>query len=153
MLKGLIIQASHTEALEAALTASGLPWRKVPGGSGKAISKASGSLGEPKELLCLVETDAEEKAALEQGFFCIGYLNPDLPGQKLSGCRILLEGFEEDPTKIWSSNIFGKSLHELVGEGLHNKLSKMPMDARLKLQETLQRIINEGCSGLICFIL
>ena len=95
MLKGLIIQASHTEALEAALTASGLPWRKVPGGSGKAISKASGSLGEPKELLCLVETDAEEKAALEQGFFCIGYLNPDLPGQKLSGCRILLEGFEE----------------------------------------------------------
>ena len=54
MLKGLIIQASHTEALEAALTASGLPWRKVPGGSGKAISKASGSLGEPKELLCLV---------------------------------------------------------------------------------------------------
>ena len=95
MLKGLIIQASHTEALEAALTASGLPWRKVPGGSGKAISKASGSLGEPKELLCLVETDAEEKAALEQGFFCIGYLNPELSGQKLSGCRILLEGFEE----------------------------------------------------------
>ena len=95
MLKGLIIQASHTEALEAALTASGLPWRKVPGGSGKAISKASGSLGEPQELLCLVETDAEEKAALEQGFFCIGYLNPELSGQKLSGCRILLEGFEE----------------------------------------------------------
>ena len=65
----------------------------------------------------------------------------------------LLEGFEEDPKKIWSSNIFGKSLHELVGEGLHNKLSKMPIEARLKLQETLQRIINEGCSGLICFIL
>ncbi len=65
----------------------------------------------------------------------------------------LLEGFEEDPTKIWSSNIFGKSLHELVGEGLNNKLSKMPIEARLKLQETLQRIINEGCSGLICFIL
>ncbi len=65
----------------------------------------------------------------------------------------LLEGFEEDPQKIWASNIFGKSLHELVGEGLHNKLSKMPLDARLKLQETLQRIINEGCSGLICFIL
>ena len=42
-----------------------------------------------------METDAEEKAALEQGFFCIGYLNPELSGQKLSGCRILLEGFEE----------------------------------------------------------
>ena len=95
MLKGLIIQASHTEALETALTASGLPWRKVPGGSGKALTEASGSLGKPKELLCLVETDAEEKAALEQGFFCIGYLNPELSGQKLSGCRILLEGFEE----------------------------------------------------------
>ena len=95
MLKGLIIQASHTEALEAALTASGLPWRKVPGGSGKALTETSGSLGKPKELLCLVETDAEEKAALEQGFFCIGYLNPELSGQKLSGCRILLEGFEE----------------------------------------------------------
>ena len=95
MLKGLIIQASHTETLETALTASGLPWRKVPGGSGEVLTEASGSLGKPKELLCLVETDAEEKAALEQGFFCIGYLNPELPGQKLSGCRILLEGFEE----------------------------------------------------------
>ena len=95
MLKGLIIQASHTETLEAALTASGLPWRKVPGGSVEALTEALGSLGKPKELLCLVETDAEEIAALEQGFFCIGYLNPELPGQKLSGCRILLEGFEE----------------------------------------------------------
>ena len=65
----------------------------------------------------------------------------------------LLSGFEEDPKKIWESNIFGKSLHELVNEGLHNKLYKMPVEARMKLQETLQRIINEGCSGLICFIL
>ncbi|MCQ2459312.1 MAG: stage IV sporulation protein A [Ruminococcus sp.] len=65
----------------------------------------------------------------------------------------LLDGFDNDPTKIWESNIFGKSLHELVNEGLHSKLYKMPTDARLKLQETLERIINEGCSGLICFIL
>ncbi len=65
----------------------------------------------------------------------------------------LLSGFEEDPKKIWESNIFGKSLHELVNEGLHNKLYKMPVDARMKLQETLERVINEGCSGLICFIL
>lgn len=65
----------------------------------------------------------------------------------------LLSGFEEDPKKIWESNIFGKSLHELVNEGLHNKLYKMPVEARMKLQETLQRVINEGCSGLICFIL
>jgi stage IV sporulation protein A len=65
----------------------------------------------------------------------------------------LLQGFEEDPARIWESNIFGKSLHELVNEGLHSKLFKMPVEARLKLQETLERIINEGCSGLICFIL
>ncbi len=65
----------------------------------------------------------------------------------------LMRDFEENPGKIWESNIFGKSLHELVNEGLHNKLYRMPVDARLKLQETLERIINEGCGGLICFIL
>ena len=65
----------------------------------------------------------------------------------------LLREFEENPTKIWDSNIFGKSLHELVNEGLHTKLGKMPTEARMKLQETLERVINEGCSGLICFIL
>lgn len=65
----------------------------------------------------------------------------------------LLREFEENPAQIWDSNIFGKSLHELVNEGLHTKLSKMPAEARLKLQETLERVINEGCSGLICLIL
>ena len=65
----------------------------------------------------------------------------------------LLNDFEENPEKIWSSNIFGKSLHELVNEGLHNKLYRMPGDARIKLQETIERIINEGCSGLVCIIL
>ena len=65
----------------------------------------------------------------------------------------LLKEFEENPTQIWQSNIFGKSLHELVNEGLHNKLFRMPTDARMKLQETLEKVINEGCSGLICIIL
>ena len=65
----------------------------------------------------------------------------------------LLQEFETDPKKIWESNIFGKSLHELVNEGLHNKLYRMPDDARAKLQETLQKIINEGSGGLICIIL
>ena len=65
----------------------------------------------------------------------------------------LLSEFENDPLKIWESNIFGKNLHELVNEGLQNKLSKMPEDAQMKLQETLQRIINEGSGGLICIIL
>ncbi len=65
----------------------------------------------------------------------------------------LLSEFENDPEKIWESNIFGKNLHELVNEGLQNKLSKMPEDARSKLQETLERIVNEGSGGLICIIL
>ncbi len=65
----------------------------------------------------------------------------------------LLKEFEEDPSKLWESNIFGKSLNSLVNEGLHTKLYKMPTDARIKLQETLERVINEGCSGLICIIL
>ncbi len=65
----------------------------------------------------------------------------------------LLSEFESDPKKIWESNIFGKSLHELVNEGLQTKLMKMPEDAQEKLQETLERIINEGSGGLICIIL
>ena len=65
----------------------------------------------------------------------------------------LLKEFEEDPAQIWNSNIFGKSLNELVNEGLRNKLYHMPADARGKLQETLERVINEGCNGLICIIL
>ena len=65
----------------------------------------------------------------------------------------LLSEFENDPQKIWESNIFGKSLHELVNEGLQNKLSRMPEDAQEKLQETLERIVNEGSGGLICIIL
>jgi stage IV sporulation protein A len=65
----------------------------------------------------------------------------------------LLSEFEENPVKIWDSNIFGKSLHELVNEGLHTKLSRMPHDARMRLQETLEKVINEGCNGLICIIL
>ncbi len=65
----------------------------------------------------------------------------------------LLKEFEENPIQIWETNIFGKSLHELVNEGLHNKLNRMPEDARKKMKETIERIINEGCNGLICIIL
>lgn len=65
----------------------------------------------------------------------------------------LLKEFEEDPTGIWASNIFGTSLHSLVNEGMHNKLYRMPDNARDKVRETLERIINDGCSGLICIIL
>lgn len=65
----------------------------------------------------------------------------------------MMSDLEQAPDKIWESNIFGKSLHELVSEGLYTKLSKLPDDARLRLRETIERMINEGCSGLICLIL
>jgi len=65
----------------------------------------------------------------------------------------LLQEFQGDSGKIWQSNIFGKSFQELVSEDLQAKLKRMPDDARFKLQETLQRIINEGSGGLICIIL
>lgn len=65
----------------------------------------------------------------------------------------LLKEFEENPSQIWESNMFGKSLHALVNEGLHNKIYRMPTDARDKLKQTIERIINEGCNGLICIIL
>ena len=67
--------------------------------------------------------------------------------------KYLLKEFEEEPTKIWESNVFGKSLYELVNEGLHTKLEHMPEESRTKLSETLERIINEGSGGLICIIL
>ena len=67
--------------------------------------------------------------------------------------KYMLKEFEEDPQRIWSSNMFGKSLYELVNEGLHSKLEHMPEASRTKLSETLERIINEGSGGLICIIL
>ena len=67
--------------------------------------------------------------------------------------RYLMSEFEEDPAKIWSSKLFGKTLYELMTEGLHTKLENMPDDARKKLGETLERIVNEGSGGLICILL
>ena len=65
----------------------------------------------------------------------------------------LLKEFEESPGRIWESNIFGKSVSDLVNEGLHNKLYRMPNKARAKIGETMEKIINDGCNGLICIIL
>ncbi|MCL2387884.1 MAG: stage IV sporulation protein A [Defluviitaleaceae bacterium] len=59
----------------------------------------------------------------------------------------------DDPSKIWDLNMFGKSMHEMVRDGLQNKLFRMPETAQMKFQETLQRLINEGSGGLICIIL
>lgn len=65
----------------------------------------------------------------------------------------LLREFQENPAKIWETDLFGKSLHELVNEGLRGKLERMPDEARDKFRETIERVINEGCSWLICIIL
>jgi stage IV sporulation protein A len=59
----------------------------------------------------------------------------------------------ESPEKLWESNIFGKSVYELIQEGLTSKLVRMPEDVRGKFRGTLTRIVNEGATGLICLIL
>ena len=65
----------------------------------------------------------------------------------------LLGEFDQEPERIWDTNIFGKSLSELVNEELSNKLARMPDDARSKFRETLEKIINETTGGLICILL
>jgi len=82
-------------------------------------------------------------------------VSPAVGGEKSSEeiINFLLQEFEGDVSKIWESNIFGKSLYDIASEGLVTKIKKMPEDAQSKLQETLQRIINEGSGGLICIIL
>ena len=67
--------------------------------------------------------------------------------------NFLLQGFDGDVNRIWESNIFGKSLNDIAEEGLTAKIESLPDNAKQKLQLTLQRIINEGNSGLICILL
>lgn len=65
----------------------------------------------------------------------------------------LISDYEEEPEKIWDLNIFGRTLSAMVSDGMQNKIYRMPEDAQIKLQETLQKIVNEGSGGLICIIL
>ena len=67
--------------------------------------------------------------------------------------RSMLQEFESEPQRLWNSNMFGKTLYELINEGLHTKLEHIPDESRTKLSETLERIVNEGSNGLICIIL
>ncbi len=67
--------------------------------------------------------------------------------------QYLMEQFEDDPKRLWETNLFGKSLHDLVRESIQSKLFRMPDNAQEKLQETLTRIINEGSGGLLCIII
>lgn len=82
-------------------------------------------------------------------------VSPAIGGESASEdiINFLLQGFDGDVNRIWESNIFGRSLNELAEEGLRKKMDNLPEQARQKLRETLQRMINEGCSGLICLLL
>ncbi|MCI8598526.1 MAG: GNAT family N-acetyltransferase [Lachnospiraceae bacterium] len=96
MLKGLIIAASKTELLKENLTKEGFPWIEIGKREEEDFLQALWMLkADKKEVLCLVETDQDEKTALKLGLICVGYLNPTIPEENLSGCRILLEGFQE----------------------------------------------------------
>ena len=90
MLKGIVIAVSGAELLKETLTREALPWSEPEHLEPVDFLKAVDQLKADKpEVLCLVETDREERIALELGLFCVGYLNPSLPGERLSGCRIL----------------------------------------------------------------
>ena len=61
--------------------------------------------------------------------------------------------YENESEKLWQSNLFGKSLFDLVNDGMSTKLKRIPEDACMKLKDTLTRILNESSGGLICIIL
>ena len=82
-------------------------------------------------------------------------VTPAIGGESASEDIIsfLLEGFDGDVNRIWQSNIFGKPLNDIAEEGLAAKIQSLPEDAKGKLQEALQRVLNEGSGGLLCILL
>ena len=82
-------------------------------------------------------------------------ISPTIGGEGASDeiVGFLLQGYEGDMSKLWESNIFGKPLLELAHEGISDRLASLPVNARVKLQETLQRIVNEGRGTLICILI
>ena len=82
-------------------------------------------------------------------------VSPAIGGEKASEdvINFLLQGYDGDVSRIWESNIFGKPLNDIAGEGLNNKIRTMPSEAQSKLRTTIQRIVNEGSGGLICILL
>ena len=67
--------------------------------------------------------------------------------------RFLSGEAQDNPEKVWEYNMFGRSLYDMVSDGMTAKLSHMPDESREKLGETLGKIINEGSNGLICILL
>ena len=82
-------------------------------------------------------------------------VSPAIGGERASEDMInfLIQGFDGDMSRIWESNIFGKSLNDIAGEALVGKIKALPEETKAKLQNTIQRIVNEGSGGLICIIL
>ena len=82
-------------------------------------------------------------------------VSPAIGGERASEevINFLLQGYDGDINRIWESNIFGKALNDIAGEGLTNKIRAMPDEAQKKLQITIQRIVNEGSGGLLCILL
>lgn len=82
-------------------------------------------------------------------------INPIVGDEKQSQdlLQYLLQEFEDNTEKLWESNIFGKSVYELVNEGLSSKLKRIPEESRYKFQSTLSKVINEDSSSLLCIIL
>ena len=109
---------------------------KQPGGYGVHLRAAAQSI---HMIRANIETEINPIVGTEQ--------------QSEDLVRYMMREFEEDPASIWKSNLFGKTLYELVNEGLHSKLDHMSGDSRTRICETLERIINEGSNGLICILL
>ena len=82
-------------------------------------------------------------------------VSPAIGGESASEdvINFLLQGYDGDMSRIWESNIFGKSLNDIAAEGLTNKIKAMPEDVQAKLRTTVQRIVNEGSGGIICILL
>ena len=109
---------------------------KQPGGYGVHLRAAAQSI---HMIRANIETEINPIVGTEQ--------------QSEDLVKYMMREFEQDPASIWQSNLFGKTLYELVNEGLHSKLDHMPDESRARLSETLERIINEGSRGLICILL
>ena len=109
---------------------------KQPGGWGVKVSASANSIhmiksGIRADLCPIVGTEAQAEEVV----------------------KYLTDEYESCPEKIWECNMFGKSLYDLVNDGMQAKLSHMPSDSRQRLGQTLEKIINEGSNGLICILL
>lgn len=149
MLKGIIMAAAGAEILKDTLKKEGMPFIGLKELEKEAVLKALVQLdAEKEEVLCLVETDGEEKLALSQGLFCVGYLNPAYPEESLSGCRILLEGFEEiDSTFLRNVHTRALGLPVQIAETSRLLIREMTLDD-LDAVDDLYRESDSACFGL-----